>query len=73
VSFLEYNENMIDTYKTKLSVVLDESIYHIDEGIIDCQINGCSLPRDIYMDIDGGFDNSTASISAMYQSLVVPS
>ena len=51
---------MIDTYKTKLSVVLDESIYHIDEGLIDCQINGCSLPRDIYMDIDGGFDNSTA-------------
>jgi hypothetical protein len=73
VSFLEYNENMINTYKTKLSVVLDESIYHIDEEIIDCQINGCSLPLDIYMDTDGGFDNSTASISSMYQSLVVPS
>jgi hypothetical protein len=57
---LDYDENEnlpFEKYKTTVSVLFDDG--DIDK-IIECQVNGCSLPLEIYTDNDSGFDNNRA-------------
>ena len=52
ISYDEFQDNPIDLYKTKISVVIEQSMLSV-ERLLDYQINGCSLPLKIYPDIDG--------------------